>query len=583
MDTALQTRFSQAVIAFQQGSWQQAERTLLEITQSWPDCKEAWYQLGELYQQQGQWQSAIEMYSRVLELDPEIQEVYFNLGVLASQNQELEMAKSYWQQALQINPAYYQVHLMLVLLLLRLQQHPQAISQLSGLLAQDPQSTGFVFFQARELLERGQYLECSVFCQALRQSERLEKLFVILIEIQALHELGLNLEAQQIIKELPQPWQGFLQSLYVPADYPSSEALETAQAQLDQLLMRPANLSLSPEILQQLPRLRGWELLNRRAQVDAWLVSAAQLPPVKPLKVSGQRQKLVCVLDLASLPWQGLFWRYLAALPARSWEVHIRLPQEAAQLLLNPPALRSLASISALPAGLEQAAQELQDLEAGLILYSAPAQDNLQFWLSRLRLAPLQLAWVINGSQLGFDAGSQLDGLAPHWFQPGLPALKTPGEALLYAMPGQGWSPADLSRLLLLGRHTPLLLIGTIYDLRRLEALHRELGQAQLLQVELGIWQNWQDLAALFARASCFLTASGAELYTQAAASCGLHRFSFEQSLSAQELQQALAEVQALELEGPDPLWLQRDQELPATRWAVSLQDQLSKSLRSQL
>ncbi|MEZ0370069.1 MAG: tetratricopeptide repeat protein [Candidatus Sericytochromatia bacterium] len=580
LQSDLENLFAAAIQALNGGKWQQAQLLLHDLTGRWPDCKEAWYQLGELYQQQGEWARAVEMYTRVLELDPGIQEVYFNLGLMAAQQQENDLAGAYWAQALNINPAFHAARLQLALMLARSGQVPEAIAHLRSMLELGPELAALMLQQARAALQQGQLLEASAYCQALRQSSAYESARVVQLEVQVLHELGLDSFAIELLSELSEPWAKLIREIYVPAHYPSAAALEQARDQLDMALASLPRFRLPA--LDDLPRLRGWYLLGRAEKVDAWLLQATVLPPEPPARFQpppAARQLLVWIVDAGCLPWQAACWRHLAALPARSWEIRLLLRQDSLKLLLEIPQLKSLSQIDVLPDELTAALELLSLIQPQVLLLGNPELDGLQFWLTCQRNAPLQLAWPTRWPQPEFRQARQSkaahDGSAGLWLP--LPAGAAAGRELVYPLPAHGWSPQDLAGL----RSLPaagLRLLATPGELGALQ----QLLQALEVPVAATIWRSPGELAALLGHsAALLLPQAGAGPYAQAAASCGLPQLPLPQD--PEQLQSLLGQVNTLGSEprqGPDPDWQAQSLQLPETNWAVTLQDWLTRARR---
>ncbi len=153
-ERSLESCFYQALQQWQQGDPVAACQTLEQLLAHWPDCKEAWYQLGEFCQQQGELIQAVEHYTRVLELDPTIQEVYNNLGVIARLNGQFEMARAYFEQALAINPDFAPAHTHLGQLLISLEPE-QARHHFQMALQTEPELASPLLQQALYDLQQG--------------------------------------------------------------------------------------------------------------------------------------------------------------------------------------------------------------------------------------------------------------------------------------------------------------------------------------------------------------------------------------------------------------------------------------------
>lgn len=549
-DKQLEQSFTVALAALQAGDLSRAQQLLNDITGTWPDCKEAWYQLGELHQRQGDWSQAVEMYGRVLELDAGIQEVYGNLGLLAAQQQQVEMAIGYWRQALAINPHFHEVRLQLASLLARNGQIPEAIAQLRGLLELAPATEPWLLQQARSLLQQGQLLEASACCQALRQSGSALSEPAILLELQLLHELGLDADAGVLLEGLGEPWGPAMRGLYVPAHYADMAALQAERERLEAFLDTPSATRLPLSV--DLPRLRGWDLLACRATVDAWLAAAAGQKSLPPPAATPRPpvQRLVWIADIASLPWQNACWQHLCALPARRWNIQVLLRQPALVNLFVAPQRVSLREPELLPPDWPEARARLQQLGPDVLLFGDTAGDALQFWLAQERFAPVQLDWP--------GRWPDSDSLWPF-----LPVSQATGDALIYPLPAAGWHPHDAERLRRLAGRYPLLLLATPAEWPALQQLGRTLAAANVRQA---LWRQPEELSAWLCQGRALvLPQAGMGPYAAAAASCGLAWIG-----EADDIPPLLSPA----------AYEARCHENPYAAWAVNLQDRLARTWR---
>lgn len=569
LDKDLEKHFGVALAALSEGDWAQAQHLFAEITKSWPNCKEAWYQRGELYQRQGDATQAVEMYAQVLALDPGIEEVYRNLGLIAAQQQENEMAMGYWSQALSLNQNDSEVRLQLAMLLARNARVPEAIEQLRTLLTLSPEMAETLLLQARAALQQGQFYEASALCQALRhQGGSLElSQSVIFLELQVLHELGLDPQAEFLLQEFSGPWSEALRALYVPGHFTDTGALAAAREKLDRALATPAPQPLP--IQAELPRLRGWQLLGRGEAVDAWLRQAAGLSSPARILPRSDMQRLVWIVDASCLPWQTACWQHLAALPSRRWELVLLLRQENLALLLEPPERGNLLGFHPLPADYAEARELIRKLRPHVLLLADPQRDALQFWLAQESLAPVQLTWPGAWPQSDLQGGLPGDSQASLW--PGLEPAAAGGEAIVYPVPAAGWSPEDLTQLRQLGAERPLRLLATPTELGAVQQLLQALAPLDCQPI---IWRQLRELGEVLAQSQALLLPSqNTGVYQVAAGSCGLPCFG-----SAAEI---LADSNAGSAAGADAAWLERRLQNPYAEWAVTLQDRLARTWKS--
>ncbi|MEM5504128.1 tetratricopeptide repeat protein [Shewanella frigidimarina] len=59
-----------------------AETQYLNITKNYPDYKEAWFKLGNIYARQGRLKASIRQYERVIQLDSEDGRAWYNLAIV---------------------------------------------------------------------------------------------------------------------------------------------------------------------------------------------------------------------------------------------------------------------------------------------------------------------------------------------------------------------------------------------------------------------------------------------------------------------------------------------------------------------
>lgn len=570
--TELESRFALAMQTLQAGSENAAISAFSQLTQDWPDCKEAWYILGDLQMRQGQWPEATACFEAVLKLDPEVQEVYFQLGLLSLWRGLNELAEAYWQQALRINPDYAEPHYHLALLWLRQQRQSEAQSALRTLIDKQPQMTGPLWQAAQEQALLGQIHESLGLCQVLQHQPGIPEPQRTLLHIQGLQRSAQDAEARTQIETLPENWRALLAQIYLPQSPSSAELKQLAQI-LRALCANPHNLP--DETLACLPLCSSWALLpaDIRELFWPWLAGPQPLrPPATPPDRS--RQRLVWIIDAPALNWQRLYFQHLAALPAARWEVQIltRMPCLQPQLHRMPLQHLRIKSLDVLASTPEAALTQLQQLQADVILFSGPEQDPLQLWLAHQALAPLQLAWSAQASKARFAPEQPLarDGSAPLWLRPQAAAAYSAEHPILLPVSGS-LHPETLNWLQQLSKQHPLRLCCIPQDL----IITRQL-QASLPDSSVAIWQDLPELQQLIRySAALILPDGGGEIYAQLAQSlacpvlCSQHSPSWP-SAAQEPAAEALADL--FRQGTPGTLTT-----LPETVWAVELQHQLSQ------
>lgn len=559
--------------AFASHNWEQAQALFQALTQTWPDCIEAWYQRGEIYQLQGQWSEAVSMYEQVLSHNPAIQEVWLNLGRIAVQQGQAELAHRYWQQALEINPAYEEAHYHLAMLACQSGQMAEASQHLLSILGQTPAKATAFLSLAQELLLRGELLESLALSSALQAHAQQTQENLLLayqalgLHIQALAMLGQTqqaaavLAAQHADSEPPHWWLPFCE-LYLPfLNSPQTEPTPLPQQVLQGL---PADLQ------PVLPRLPQWIQQQQSEAVHA----AWGWPQKKALSWPRQsRSRLLVLLDSHSLGWWPFYQQQLQALSSKAWEIMLCLRYPAQQALLSD----SKWPVQVLPDNPAECLQWLQQQRAEVLLYSNPELDPLQYWLSTQQPAPLQLAWSALSPRADVEIKPQaaLEGALPLWPQQ-VPSEAAPSEPVskwLYPVTALSDPAADLAELQTLAADGQLCLFAQQTELSRLRQLWLQLPTP----CEVVVWRNLQELLQLFKRPlALWLPAHAAATpYALLALSQGMPLWTQGPWPLPAELTLPAAPAERPDLKAlqPQDPWLYQRwyTQLPATQWAVEL------------
>jgi len=564
----LESSFHQALQSYDTGAWEQALQAFQDIVQTWPDCKEAWFHLGEISLRQGHWLQATDMFERVLEIDPEVQEVYFQLGLMALQQGTETLAEAYLLQAIQLNADYHEARYQLGLFYARLGQAQAAQNQFQTLLQRTPELSSALWQSAQTQSLLGQPLEAIALCQALRSSETHLEPTLSLLEIQALNQTGQDHLALERIRDLPTDWSQALQELYVPQFLQTETEAKQARERVHKLLSQ-TDSPFAAEALAQLPRFTGWYLLQIAEAVNQWLLKvqpSSSAAASASLGAQTRRQRLVWIVDASSLPWQSWYFKHLASLPSSRWELHLllRSPVLEGALQTQPLPSQRLQLAQLLPLASEAQAQ-IRDLAADVLLFSNPDSDGLQFYLAHQRLASLQAAWSALQPVADFTPESHqaLDGSVPLWPCADLPSPQSVRQKLLFPLSALGYTPQDLACLEALGAEVSLEICADPLALPQLNQLQQNLSRP----AELTLWKQPAELAQCLAQAKGLLQPRlGGELYTGLARSQGLPCLQGKPEACLQTLKQA---------EGSGPAHHQVT--LLETTWAVRLQDRLSQ------
>lgn len=575
----LTARFELAMQTLQTGSESAATSAFAQLTRDFADCKEAWYILGDLQMRQGQWHEATTCFEAVLRLDPEVQEVYFQLGLLSLWQGLNDLAEAYWQQALRINPTYAEPRYHLALLWLRQQRQSEAESALQTLLETQPDIAQQLWLAAQEQAQLGQIHESLGLCQALQGHPDIPEPQRTLLHIQGLQRSARDAEARAQIDTLPENLRTLLSQIYLPQS-PGVKELQHLVSALTAVCASPHDVP--GETLAWLPLCNSWGLLPAEVSTHFWSwLTASQSPAPPAVPPERSRQRLVWIIDAPALNWQRLCFQHLAALPPARWELKIltRMPCLQPQLHREPLQRLRIQHLDALANTPEAAREQLQALQADVILFSGPEHDPLQLWLAHQALAPLQLAWSAQTSDTVFAAahrGLARDGCAPLWLRPQPTGEYSAEHPVLLPVCGSV-HPETLNWLQQLVSQHPLRLCCVPQDL----LLARQL-QASLPDSSVAIWQDLPELHQLIRYSAALIVPDGGgQIYAQLAQAlacpilCSQHGPAWPGATK-----QPAADTLAGLFRQNTPGTLST---LPETVWAVELQHQLSQHRKALL
>jgi len=123
------TFFSQGLIYYDQGRWQEAIEAFERAALAEPDYEMAYFALGITYSRLEFWDKALASFAKAVALSPYHAESYLGLGVaytvLGRNNDALEVCR----KAVQIKPEYAQARYALALIYLRLGDKRSALEQ----------------------------------------------------------------------------------------------------------------------------------------------------------------------------------------------------------------------------------------------------------------------------------------------------------------------------------------------------------------------------------------------------------------------------------------------------------------------
>ncbi len=111
-----QRDYERALAAIKAKRHKQAERILLEITQTNTDLSGPYANLGIVYYRTGRIEEAEKALRKAIALNPERADTYNHLGVVLRTNGKFQEARAAYEKALELKPGYSYAHLNLAIL-----------------------------------------------------------------------------------------------------------------------------------------------------------------------------------------------------------------------------------------------------------------------------------------------------------------------------------------------------------------------------------------------------------------------------------------------------------------------------------
>lgn len=418
--TPLEAQFYQALLALQAGQSEQAQILFRALVAEYPQCKEAWYQLGELAQARGDWTQALEDYGRVLELDPSIQEVYNNLGVIATRQSQTELASGYFFKALEINPQFAPAHINLGHLFASLNQVELACHHFVQALKTEPALERPLFQQAVHLITQAALAAAGILLQSLVQYGGELHVSALLKWAFCLQRLGQDAEALNCLAQArhldADGAVALMDALYLPVVYASdadlaqwrarvADKLSALEGQTDLRFARLHEIDWYPFYLAYQGQ-NDREILMRLAA----LVTPSLPPlPAPPVKTASPETPL-------RIGWVSRFFHphsvsrcflpLLQSFSSKTTHILFRAPGSQPGLLEGAFSQR-VAGVVALQPNLEQASQQIAQQGLDILLYTDLGLDPFTWLLASRRLATLQ--YVLPGHPVTSGLSS-LDG-----------------------------------------------------------------------------------------------------------------------------------------------------------------------------
>jgi tetratricopeptide (TPR) repeat protein len=102
-----QKNYEKGVQLFQKGKLEEAEKRLLEATDTYPKYAVAWFALGQVQQKEGNGEGARKSFQAAIAADKKYVSPYDQLAFLAARDGKWEDAADYSKQAIQLNPVEF--------------------------------------------------------------------------------------------------------------------------------------------------------------------------------------------------------------------------------------------------------------------------------------------------------------------------------------------------------------------------------------------------------------------------------------------------------------------------------------------
>lgn len=436
-ESPLEVQFHQALLALQAGQPLQAQVLFRALVVQYPECKEAWYQLGELAQQSGELTQAIEYYSKVLERDPSIQEVYNNLGVIATRQSQGELASGYFFKALEINPHFAPAHINLGHLFASLNQAELASHHFTQALQTQPGLAKPLLQQAVMFITQGALKAAGVILQGIVKQGGELTVSALLKWAFCLQREGADQAALACLSQArsldADGAVALMDALYLPVVYTSEADLSQWRSRVEQKLSE-----LEGQAHMRFERLHeiDWypfylayqgqndkDLLTRLAALVTPALQAAGGPA--PLAKTPEPEAPDSPQTPLRIGWVSRFFHphsvsrcflpLLQSFSSKTTHILFRAPGSQPGLLEGPFSMR-VAGVVALPPNLEQASQQIAQQNLDILLYTDLGLDPFTWLLASRRLASLQ--YVLPGHPVtsglssldGYISSHQLEG-----------------------------------------------------------------------------------------------------------------------------------------------------------------------------
>lgn len=427
----LEDQFHQALSALQAEQPEHAQVLFGALVAQYPDCKEAWYQLGELAQHRGELTRAIECYSKVLELDPSIQEVYNNLGVIATRQGQSELASGYFFKSLEINPHFAPAHINLGHLFASLNQSDLAVHHFSQALQTQPELANPLFQQAVTLIAQRILREASILLLPivrqggeLRVSALLKLAFCF--QCQGLNEQALDYLSQA--RHLDSDGAvALMDALYLPVAYASAADLAFWRNRVEQKLSElEGQTALRWARLHEIDWYPFYLAYQGENDKDLLARLAALIIPSLPAFEGLSRGTPLPTPDTPlRIGWVSRYFHphsvsrcflpLLQSFSSKTTHILFRAPGSQSDLLQGPFGQR-VAGVVPLKYNLEQACQQIAQQNLDILLYTDLGIDPFTWLLASQRLAHLQ--YVLPGHPVtsglssldGYISSHQLEG-----------------------------------------------------------------------------------------------------------------------------------------------------------------------------
>lgn len=144
-----------ALLHLEQEDFTPALEQCARILEEFPEIKEIYNVIGNVYFRQGHFDEAISGYRNALQFSPDSPELHFNLALACSKKGAIVEAESEYRKAIELNPNYPKAYAYLAHLYLRQRMVDKAIQECHKALSLRPEYSEALYLNAAALIQKG--------------------------------------------------------------------------------------------------------------------------------------------------------------------------------------------------------------------------------------------------------------------------------------------------------------------------------------------------------------------------------------------------------------------------------------------